>query len=237
MTKRMFSVLLLVLMVFWPATVLAQGTTPTPVTTFTVVVMALSVLLGFINQGISQGSILNGVVKVPPTWLRYLTISATFLGGGIASLTSSDTVTTATVLLAVDAGFRAAISAGGGIALAHHMGQPKRTAKTKAATAIAVSCLALVLMGCSSTLSPAQQVQDGTALEGCVAANWGKTPEVVAVACLNSELPTALDVIADVEALIESLGSTSSAQSPYAADARVMALVPVKLAAMTAVKK
>lgn len=230
MTKRMLFVLLLLLIVIWPATVLAQGASPAPVTTLGVVVMVIGLLLGFINQGISQGSILGSTVKVPPTWLPYLTLAATFLSGGVASLTTSDAVTAAAVLLAVYAGFQALISTGGGIALAHHMGQPKRTAKMKAATAAAtLSCMAI---GCAPAISPAQQVQDGTAFEGCVAANYGQSVEAIAATCLNSELPAAIDVISDVEALVEVFAGSPNTKSPYAGDARVMTLVPAKITAL-----
>ncbi len=92
--------------------------------------------------------------------------------------------------------------------------------------------LFVLAAGCLPPPSPAQQVQDGENLEACVAANWGQSVEAVAGECLNSEIPAAVDLIADIEALIETLAGTTSAQSPYAGDARVMTAVPAKLAVL-----
>lgn len=90
------------------------------------VVMVLSFLLGLINQGISQGSILAGVIKVPPTWLPYLTIAAGFLGGVVTSLQGVATINGAAIVQALVAGIMALGTAGGGVGVAHHMGTPKR---------------------------------------------------------------------------------------------------------------
>jgi hypothetical protein len=92
--------------------------------------------------------------------------------------------------------------------------------------------LPVFVAGCLTPPSPAQQVQDGENLEACVAANWGQSVEAVAGECLNSEIPAAVDLIADIEALVEVIAGTTSAQSPYASDMRVMTAVPTKLAVL-----
>lgn len=94
---------------------------------------------------------------------------------------------------------------------------------------LALCLMGCLMMGCLPAVSPAQQIQDGEALEACVAANWGQSVEAIAGACLNSDIPAAIDLIADLEALIETLAGTSSASSPYAGDARVMSAVPAKI--------
>ncbi len=92
------------------------------------IITILSFVLGLINQAIAQGSILGGLIKVPPTWLPYLTIGASFLGGFVGSLQSAASITGQAVLQAVLAGILSLSSAGGGVAIAHHMGTPKRMA-------------------------------------------------------------------------------------------------------------
>jgi hypothetical protein len=98
------------------------------------VVTILSFLLGLINQGIGQGSILGGMIKVPPTWLPYLTIAASFVGGALTSLQGVATINGQALLNAVVAGILALSSAGGGVAMAHHViTRPKPPAPPKAA--------------------------------------------------------------------------------------------------------
>lgn len=111
------------------------------VSTVVAVITALSFLLGLINQAISQGSILGGLIKVPPTWLPYLTLVATFLGGFLGSIESSSlsTINAQVVVNAVIAGLLALSSAGGGAAVALHLSTPKRTAALRAAAAAAAA--------------------------------------------------------------------------------------------------
>jgi hypothetical protein len=90
------------------------------------VIMVLSFVLGLINQGVSQGSILGGLVKIPPSWLPYLTVAASFLGGFVQSISGVSPITGQAIMAAIMAGLLALSSAGGGAAVAHHLGTPKR---------------------------------------------------------------------------------------------------------------
>lgn len=90
------------------------------------IIMALSFLLGLINQGISQGSLFAGLIKVPPSWLPYLTVAASFLGGFVTSISGVATINGQAIMAAVMAGLMALGTAGGGAGVAHHMGTPKR---------------------------------------------------------------------------------------------------------------
>lgn len=94
--------------------------------TTAVVIMCLSFLLGLINQAISQGSLFSGIIKVPPSWLPYLTVAASFLGAFVQSLMSAAVINTQAIVAAVLAGLMALGSAGGGAGVAHHIGTPKR---------------------------------------------------------------------------------------------------------------
>ena len=90
--QRLVSFLVIVLMV--PSVAYAQATsapaTLPAVTLPVAVTMLLSVLLGFVNMAVAQGSIL-GVVVVPKTWLPDLTIVSTLLGGIGSFLASAPT--------------------------------------------------------------------------------------------------------------------------------------------------
>lgn len=87
------------------------------------VVLIISFLLGLINQAISQGSILGGMVKVPPSWLPWLTVAVSFLGAAGTSIQGAGTITGQAILNAVVAGLMALGAAGGGVGLAHHFVQ------------------------------------------------------------------------------------------------------------------
>jgi hypothetical protein len=102
------------------------------------IVLGLSFVLGLINQAISQGSILGGTIKVPPTWLPWLTVAASFLGGAVMSLqaaSAAGSITAQAVVNAVLAGLAALGAAGGGIGIALHM-----TKKTTAAMRACTNC-------------------------------------------------------------------------------------------------
>ncbi len=90
------------------------------------IITALSFLLGLIVQGISQGAILGGLIKVPPTWLPYLTVAASFLGGVVMSIQSAGVINGQAIINACIAGIMALSSAGGGAAVCHHLGAPQR---------------------------------------------------------------------------------------------------------------
>jgi hypothetical protein len=94
--------------------------------TSTMIVMCLSFLLGLINQAVSQGSLFSGLVKVPPTWLPWLTIAASFLAGFVVSLQSASAINEQSILGAVMAGIMALGTAGGGAGVAHHVDTPRR---------------------------------------------------------------------------------------------------------------
>ena len=84
------------------------------------VVLVISFLLGLINQAISQGSVLGGSIKVPPTWLPWLTVAISFLGAAGTSIQGAGTITGQAILNAVVAGLMALGAAGGGVGLASH---------------------------------------------------------------------------------------------------------------------
>jgi uncharacterized membrane protein YoaK (UPF0700 family) len=139
LTLLSMSVVALILLVM-PNVAIAQVIAPVPTppvtntlpTTPVIVVTLLALALGYINQGISQGSIL-GIVTVPRTWLPYLTLIASFLGGAVTSLSQASAINGATVWYAAIAGFSALLAAGTGSALNHHVGTPARTLKAQAA--------------------------------------------------------------------------------------------------------
>jgi hypothetical protein len=101
-------------------------TVPLNVTATTVVIAALSVLVGFVSQAISTGTFL-GVIPLPPAWVPYLTLFGTFLTAFVASITATTVTGAAAWVNALLAGFMALTGAAGGITAHQHISAPKIT--------------------------------------------------------------------------------------------------------------
>lgn len=101
-----------------------------------VVVTILSLVLGFVTQGIQSGSIL-GVATVPKPWLPFLTIFATFLGGVVSYLTglgSSAQLNSSTVFFAVVTGLTDLLAGSApGLAIHAHVVVPAKLRALRAA--------------------------------------------------------------------------------------------------------
>jgi len=131
LTQILRCAMVLAMFLLVPSVVLAQVAAPQPVvpaapSVAVAVVTVLALVIGFINQGIGQGSVL-GIVTVPKPWLPYLTLAASFLGGVVASLAQDSVVNGAAIWGAVVAGVTALLAAGGGAALSHHVSTPAKT--------------------------------------------------------------------------------------------------------------
>jgi hypothetical protein len=140
MKRHIFATLAFLAITTLSIAALAQSTPPAgasaPLTTLGVLVTVVSLVVGFVNQAVNQGSIL-GIVTTPKAWLPYLTILATFFMGAGASLSQAAGVSGSSILAAVLAGFSSLVFGAGGIALAHgvHVGKlAAAAAKAKAAT-------------------------------------------------------------------------------------------------------
>ena len=117
-----FLTVLTVCVLALPAIAFAQtGGAPSPVTPAVAIVTILSVVLGFVTQGIQSGSFL-GVATVPKSWLPDLTLFGTFLGGVVAyvsGLGANFIVSGSVAYYAVMAGLTALL-AGAAPGLAQH---------------------------------------------------------------------------------------------------------------------
>jgi len=94
---------------------------------------------------------------------------------------------------------------------------------------IAVTLSALPLTGCTATqagavANTAADVDKGIA---CVAGDWGKPIETIALDCFGNVLTDAEDAVANLEILFESKGVAPSA---YAQDARIAQIIILKQA-------
>ncbi len=95
------------------------------------------------------------------------------------------------------------------------------------------------LIACLRMVTPAQQASDFATAADCVMSHWGEPVGQIAAECLNSEIPAAEDVIADIEWIIEQgqapeggvlVVEAGTLVDPYAHNANVQA----KLAARRA---
>lgn len=82
-----------------------------------IVVTVLSLVLGLVTQMVQTGSFL-GIKTTPTTWLPYLTLAATFLGGVVTSLAGAAAINAAAVFAAVVAGIQSLL-AGAAPGVAH----------------------------------------------------------------------------------------------------------------------
>lgn len=82
-----------------------------------IVVTVLSLVLGLVTQMVQTGSFL-GIKTTPQTWLPYLTLAATFLGGVVTSLAGAAAINAAAVFAAVVAGIQSLL-AGAAPGVAH----------------------------------------------------------------------------------------------------------------------
>lgn len=99
-----------------------------------IVVTVLSLVLGIITQMIQTGSFL-GIKTTPTTWLPYLTLAATFLGGVVTSLAGAASITAAAVFTAVVAGIQSLLAgAAPGVAHFAHVVVPQHVMAMRAAT-------------------------------------------------------------------------------------------------------
>jgi hypothetical protein len=122
-----------VVLVFAPLAY-AQTSGPVAVTTITPLVgvgMVLGLVLGFLNQGVTSGSILT--FGIPAAWKTYLALLATFLGGFIPQFVQMATVTSSGVFLAVFMGVSALLTYSAGATVRMHQETGKATAKRAAA--------------------------------------------------------------------------------------------------------
>jgi hypothetical protein len=137
----------------------AQTSNPVPVTTITPLVgigMVLGLLLGFLNQGVTSGTILT--FGVPSALKTTLALLASFLGGFIPQFQQMTTVTSSGIFLAIFMGVSALLTYSAGATVRLHQETGKATVKRMAAAAktLAVLCgLALVTQTTACASLPA----------------------------------------------------------------------------------
>jgi hypothetical protein len=100
-------------------------------------------------------------------------------------------------------------------------------------------CLLVCLLAysCIPLPSAQQQAQDAQSVDACVLANWGEPVTTIALDCVANEMTVAEDIVADIEAAVESVTAKVSPEAvahtraafPYRDDAKIVALVQVKL--------
>ena len=89
--------------------------------------MILGLLLGFLNQGVTTGTIL--IFGVPSALKTYLALAASFVAGFLPQFKQMTTVTGSGLFLAFFMGVSALMTYGAGAAVHLHLTNGKATAK------------------------------------------------------------------------------------------------------------
>ena len=151
------------------------------------VVMALSLVLGFVTQMVQTGNLL-GLVVTPKGWLPGLTVFATFLGGVVAyfsGLGAAFQVNATTVVYGLSAGLASLLAgSAAGIANHAHIVTPAAVMATRRAAAVAALKLAggvlvvATLFGCQGCVNGQlpPQVVPSVDLAVCIFNNYATTP-------------------------------------------------------------
>jgi hypothetical protein len=167
----------------------AQTPEPTPVTAITpltAIGMVLGLLLGYLNHGVTTGTILT--FGVPAAWKTALALAASFLTAFVPQFQQMSTVTGPGIFLAVFAGLSALMTYGAGGTIGLHLTTGKATALRMRAVGkalVAVIGLGMLVQTGACASLPAWEkafkdvvsdIQNGDGLaqiEGDVAADLG----------------------------------------------------------------
>jgi len=156
--KNMFAIVTTLFVLMVATTAFAQNALVPPATSLTPYVMVttvLGVLLGFVNNGINKGQILQNI-SLPKSWLPWLTIVGSFLMNFMSSLTSSGVLTKVSLWNACTIGIFGIISAGAGTAIQNHTQAHNSDSAKKAladgAKVVAILCFVAVT-GSVSTIT------------------------------------------------------------------------------------
>jgi hypothetical protein len=204
---------------------------------YVVVTTLLTVVLGFINQGINSGTILQNI-SLPKSWLPWLTILGSFLMTATASLVNSEALTSATVLAACMAGALGLAGAGGGAALQFHSMAHKDFAKKAAAAAAKAAAVVGLIFFANTTACTAAQA---TAFDQAIATGNAALVPAENLSCTAATIldPTGATAICSViDASGAAIGTTftvvESVQAIAALIAKVPALSPTVAAKLSA---
>jgi hypothetical protein len=105
---------------------------PTTLSAFSVTVTVLSLLVGILTQAVQSGKVF-GQFAIPTSAMVWLTLVLPLLGGVVASLTTSGTLTTASIFYAVVQGVGdALVGATPGLAVHAHFVVPAKLASLRA---------------------------------------------------------------------------------------------------------
>jgi len=230
---RMFAAMVALAMVTFAATAFAQNPTPGPAPTLTPtlgIVMALSMVLGILNNWIQTGTVLGRWIA-PKAWLPDVTMIATALGGFLGYITSQTPVslTGSAIFYGIMAAVGALIAGAAPSAVMHvhaTLTQMRRDALKAAAAAAAKAATAIVLvfallgptLACSKALFPTLNAVEQTVLTDLEA---GKTDtQIASDVCADLGGTAQTDAIcADVAGIINAaitLLMTTGLMSPAA---------------------
>lgn len=177
-----------------------------------------------------------------PNWARF--IVGIFDDVGSSGGTSKPAIVTPAVAAAAAFGVRkdsvpppgtTAVSGGGVGSIAKTPAIPPPASKRCGSiyALFGVGLFAVALVACFPQQTPAQQEQAAEVLAACVSAHWGQPVLTIASACTSDVVPVAEDIIADIEAAVESSAKASDGgvvAFPYASDPNVAAkLVTAKM--------